>query len=87
MCLAVPGRIIEIAGADIERTAKVEFGGVVKQISLAVLPEACPGDYVIVHAGVAISRINEDEAKRVFKFMEQAAAANDESLSKDEISG
>ncbi len=79
MCLAVPGKIIEIAGSDIELTARVDFGGVVKQVSLAFLPGADVGDYVIVHAGVAISRINEAEARRVIEFVEQAIAARNES--------
>lgn len=68
MCLAVPGRIVGVSGDDaLSRLAKVSFGGVVKEVSLAYLPEARVDDYVIVHAGFALSRIDEAEAMRVFE--------------------
>ncbi len=64
MCLAVPGRIIEISEADpLLRNGRVDFSGVERWISLAYLPEAQLGDYVIVHAGLAIAVIDEQEAK------------------------
>lgn len=67
MCLAVPGEIVEILSGDpLMRQAKVNFGGVVKTISLGFLPEARPGEFVLVHAGVAISVVDEEEAKRRF---------------------
>ncbi len=69
MCLAVPGKIVSIA-ADEMRTARVDFGGIVKEACLACVPEAEVGDYVIVHAGFAISRVEEAEAKRVFEYLE-----------------
>ncbi len=62
MCLAVPGQILSINGADLARVGRVEFGGIVKEINLALVPEAGVGDYVIVHAGVAINRLDEDAA-------------------------
>ena len=72
MCLAVPGKIVEITGDDpILRNAKVSFGGILKEASLAYVPEAKVGDYVLVHVGFAISRIDEDEANEVFKYLEQ----------------
>ncbi|MGX2038674.1 HypC/HybG/HupF family hydrogenase formation chaperone [Methylocaldum sp. MU1018] len=64
MCLAVPGQIVSLSEAPpLERTGRVSFGGVVKEISLAFTPDAAVGDYVIVHAGFAISRLDEAEAE------------------------
>ena len=64
MCLAVPGRVVEIDSQDdLLRSARVDFGGVVREASLAYLPEAVVGDYVLVHAGFAISRLDEEEAR------------------------
>ena len=68
MCLAIPGKVASISGADpITRMGKVDFGGVVKEASLAYVPEAKVGDYVIVHAGFAISQLDEQEAASVFE--------------------
>jgi hydrogenase expression/formation protein HypC len=64
MCLAVPGRVLEVTGADLAREAKVDFGGVFRLVSLAALPEAGINDYVLVHAGFAIARVDEAEARR-----------------------
>jgi hydrogenase expression/formation protein HypC len=72
MCLAVPGKILSIEGTDpILRSAKVDFGGIAKQINLAYVPEAKVGDYVLVHVGFAISTIDEDEARQVFDYLRQ----------------
>src|SRR5690348_18508332 len=72
MCLAIPGRITTISGEDpITRMGKVDFGGVLKEASLAYVPEAKVGDYVIVHVGFAISRLDEDEANKVFEYLRQ----------------
>ncbi len=72
MCLAVPGRIEGISGEDpVARIARVNFGGVLKDVSLALVPEAAVGDYVIVHAGFAISRLDEDEANKVLEYLRQ----------------
>ena len=66
MCLAVPGRIERIEGDDpLERRGAVDFGGIRRDVQLAFVPEAEPGDWVLVHVGIAISRIDEDEAERV----------------------
>ena len=71
MCLAVPGKITSIAGDDpLLRTGKVDFGGIVKEVSLAYVPEASVGDYVIVHVGFAISRLDEAEAQKVFEYLQ-----------------
>lgn len=71
MCLAIPGKIIKIDALldDIFRTAKVSFGGIQKEINLCMVPEAQLGDYVLVHVGVAISKIDEEEALKVFDYL------------------
>ena len=69
MCLAVPGKIVSIEGADVLRSGKVNFAGVVKQVNLCYVPEAKVGDYVVVHVGFAISVVDEDEAIRVFEYL------------------
>lgn len=75
MCLAVPGKIVSIAGDDpLERTGKIDFGGILKQASLAYVPEANIGDYVIVHVGFALSRVDEAEAAKIFEYVRQMEA-------------
>jgi hydrogenase expression/formation protein HypC len=72
MCLAVPGKLLSIEGDEpLLRTGKVSFGGVVKSVNLAYVPEAGVGDYVIVHVGFAISRVDEEEANQVFDYLRQ----------------
>lgn len=71
MCLAVPGRILSVEGDSIFRQGKVDFGGILKEVNLAYVPEAGIGDYVIVHVGVAISRLDEKEAMRVFEYLSE----------------
>ena len=79
MCLAVPGKILTIIGAEaLARSARVSFGGVVKEVSLAYVPEAKVDDYVIVHAGFALNVVDEAEAKVVFEYLAQVAAAEGE---------
>jgi len=80
MCLAVPGRVVEIIdGSDIAfRQAKVDFGGIRKDINLAYTPEAEVGKYVLVHVGFAISVIDEDEANRVFEYLKQMGGVEEE---------
>jgi hydrogenase expression/formation protein HypC len=71
MCLGIPGRIQQLLpGAEL-RMAKVEFGGVLKQVCLEYVPEAEPGDYVLVHVGFALCRIDEQEALRVFELLRE----------------
>lgn len=75
MCLAVPGQVNSIAGEDLlTRTGKVAFAGIVKEVSLALLPETKIGDYVLVHAGFAITRLNEAEAKRSIDYLQTLGA-------------
>ncbi len=71
MCLAVPGKIVSIEGEDLARSARVSFGGIVKQVSLAYVPEAEVGDYAIVHVGFAISLLDEDEALQTLEYLKQ----------------
>ncbi len=72
MCLAVPGKLVEIAGDDPDwRTGKVDFGGIRKEVSLACVPDASLGDYLLVHVGVAIGTVDEDEAKKVFEYLRE----------------
>jgi hydrogenase expression/formation protein HypC len=72
MCLAIPGKIESISGDDpLTRMGKINFGGILKEASLAYVSEAKVGDYVIVHVGFAISRLDEDEAHKVFEYLKQ----------------
>ena len=71
MCLAVPGKVLSIHGEDFARSAQVSFGGTVREVSLAYVPEAEAGDYVIVHVGFAISLLDEAEAMRTFEYLKQ----------------
>ena len=72
MCLAVPGKIISISDDEpLLRMARVSFGGLIKRISLAYVPEAIVNDYVIVHAGFALSVLDRDEAQRTLDLVEQ----------------
>jgi hydrogenase expression/formation protein HypC len=72
MCLAVPGKILSITGDEpITRMGRVSFGGIIKVVNLAYVPEAGVGDYVIVHVGFAISTLDQQEADRVFEYLRQ----------------
>jgi len=74
MCLAIPGKIksIELRYNNTVKIAKVSFGGIVKEASLEMLPDAEVGEYVLVHVGVALSRVDEKEAKKVFEYLKEA---------------
>lgn len=72
MCLAVPGRIESIIDdRPLTRTGRVSFGGIVKEVNLACTPEAGVGDFVVVHVGFAIAKVDEDEAKLTLRYLEQ----------------
>jgi hydrogenase expression/formation protein HypC len=72
MCLAIPGKIISVTDGDaLSRMGKVDFGGIVKEVCLAFVPEAAIGDYVIVHVGFALSRVEESEAQKVFQYLRE----------------
>ena len=72
MCLAVPGQVINIEGEGLARQGLVRFGQIERTISLAMTPEAAVDDYVIVHVGLAISVVNQEEAERLFHLLEEA---------------
>jgi hydrogenase expression/formation protein HypC len=74
VCLAIPGKILEIQEQGTLRAARVQFGGIVRQVSLNFVPEAGLGDYVMVHVGFAISRVDESEAQRTYKLLEEMGA-------------
>ncbi|MBT8361197.1 MAG: HypC/HybG/HupF family hydrogenase formation chaperone [Flavobacteriaceae bacterium] len=73
MCLSIPGKLIEITHRldDTFRAGKVSFDGVVKGVNLSLVPEAMVGDYVLVHVGVAISTVDEEEARKTFELLKQ----------------
>ncbi len=71
MCLAVPGKVIETYREHDVLMGKVDFGGVSRRVCLEHVPEVRPDEYVLVHVGFALSRIDEDEARRVFEFLER----------------
>jgi hydrogenase expression/formation protein HypC len=85
MCLAVPGQLLSIdeplqhkqellGQASLRRKGKVSFGGIIKDISLAYVPEAQVGDYVIVHVGFALSIVNQVEAEQTLSYLNQLEA-------------
>ena len=70
MCLGVPGKIVEVLENSVGMTmGRVSFAGIVKEVCLAYTPEAVVGDYVVVHVGFAISKIDEAEARKVFEYL------------------
>ena len=69
MCLAIPGKLLEVMRENEVLMGRVSFDGLVKNACLEHVPEAKPGDYVLVHVGYALSRIDEAEAKRVFALL------------------
>jgi len=70
MCLAVPGQVLTIEGEDaLTRQGRVAFGGIVKQVNLAYVPEATVGDYVLVHAGFAITTIDAEQALKTLDYL------------------
>lgn len=73
MCLAIPGKI-KVITSELDETfriAKVSFGGIIKEVNLCMLPEAKIGDYVLVHVGVAISIVDEEEARQTFSYLKK----------------
>lgn len=70
MCLAIPGKILDISEKDGVCAGRVEFGGIVNQVCLDFVPEAEVGDYVMVHVGFAISRVDREEAERTYQLLE-----------------
>ena len=79
MCLSIPGQLIEITSQLDEtfRLGRVSFDGIIKEVSLTLVPEAKVGNYVLVHVGAAISLIDEDEAKKTFDLLKQMDELHD----------
>jgi hydrogenase expression/formation protein HypC len=72
MCLAIPGKVIEIShDPQGVRMGKANFGGIVKQVCLEYTPEVNPGDYVLVHVGFALGKVDEEEAPRTYRLLEE----------------
>jgi hydrogenase expression/formation protein HypC len=85
MCLAIPGKLTSIT-AQLDETfrfGKVSFGGIMKEVNLSMVPEAQVGDYVLVHVGVAISMIDEEEALKTFEYIKQIGELNE--LNPDDV--
>ncbi len=82
MCLAVPGKILETEEINGSRIGRVQFGGVTRQASLDFVPEAAVGDYVIVHVGFAISRLDAEEAARTYQLLESMGLLEEEGLNR-----
>jgi hydrogenase expression/formation protein HypC len=71
MCLAIPGKILETKEENGSRFGRVEFGGITRMIQLDFVPEAGVGDYVIVHVGFALTKVNAEEAQRTYELLEE----------------
>jgi hydrogenase expression/formation protein HypC len=71
MCLAVPGKVIEVETLDGIRMGRANFGGIVKKVCLEYTPEAQVGDYVMVHVGFALGKVDEEEAERTYRLLEE----------------
>ncbi|MGO8699891.1 MAG: HypC/HybG/HupF family hydrogenase formation chaperone [Limisphaerales bacterium] len=72
MCLAIPGKVLEIeTNGEGVRMARANFGGIVKQVCLEYTPEVVAGDYVLVHVGFALSKVDEEEAARTYRLLEE----------------
>lgn len=78
MCLAIPGKVLDIFETNGVRSGRVGFGGIVNQVCLDFVPEAQVGDYVIVHVGFAISTVDRQEAERTFEALQSMGVLEEE---------
>jgi hydrogenase expression/formation protein HypC len=78
MCLGIPGKIQEIYDDHGTKMAKVDFGGVSREVCIEVIPEAKPGDWTIIHAGFALNLLSEDEAQETLDILQQMVELADE---------
>ncbi len=78
MCLAVPGKILDTSVRNSIRYGRVQFGGIFREVCLDFVPEASIGEYVLVHVGFAISRVNADEASRTYELLQQMGVLEQE---------
>ena len=77
MCLAVPGEVVELVDKEGLRFARVQFGGIAREVCVEYQPDALPGDYVLVHVGFAISTVDEAEAALVFGYLKDMGELNE----------
>ena len=87
MCLAIPGKVVEIYDRKGLRVSKVEFGGITREVCLEYVPEATLGDFVLVHVGFAIARIDRDEAARTWEALEELGQTDEVLDDVEEIAG
>ncbi len=81
MCLAVPGKLLSVEGDDPAfRVGRVDFCGIKKTVNLAFTPDAVPGDFLLVHVGFALTRVDEEEARRTYQYLAQIGALGEEGL-------
>jgi hydrogenase expression/formation protein HypC len=85
MCLAVPGKILETQERNGSRVARVLFGGITREAFLDFVPEAQVGDYVLVHVGFAISRVDAEEAERSYRLLESLGLLDGEGLASVDV--
>jgi hydrogenase expression/formation protein HypC len=78
MCLGIPGKVIEIYDSEGIRMGKVDYGGVVKEVCLAYVPEVSVGDYTIVHVGFAITQLDEESAQESLAILQQIGSLDEE---------
>jgi len=78
MCLAIPGQILDAQESGGGRMGRIQFGGIVRSVRLDFVPEAEIGDYVMVHVGFAISRVDGEEAKRTYQILEEMGALSED---------
>ena len=86
MCLAIPGRVLDLSRENDVLMGRVEFGGMAKKVCLEHVPEVKPGEYVLVHVGFALSRIDEAEAKLVFEYLASMDQLGELEAPSDEVS-
>ncbi|MBK7097453.1 MAG: HypC/HybG/HupF family hydrogenase formation chaperone [Sphingobacteriales bacterium] len=80
MCLAIPGKLVTIATQhdEVFKKGKVSFEGILREVNLSMVPEAKEGDYVLVHVGVAISVVDEEEAQKTFEYLKMIGEVDEE---------
>lgn len=84
MCLAIPGKVLTTEERDGNLFGRVEFGGITRSVCLDFVPEARPGDYVIVHVGFAISQVDAEEARRTYGLLEAMGLLEGEGLTEED---
>lgn len=87
MCLAIPGKIVEFDDRSGMRMAKVDYGGITRNVCLEYIPQAALGDYVMVHVGFAISKVDEEEAARTYAFLSEMGQLDEIETPEPEIGG